>query len=98
MSKNVIKQMKKIIFINLNFVVWCVKTFNSTKSSWLIILPISVMIASCSNFEPDARADDQLLDGPIDGLTNEQNRRFLAGDVAFNDEVLRRQQGWVLYL
>lgn len=31
--------------------------------------------------------DDQLLDGPIEGLTNEERTLFLAGDIAFNDEI-----------
>lgn len=93
MSKNVIKQMKKIIFTNLNFVGGYAKKFIVAKSSSLLILPISVMAVSCSNFEPDAQANDQLLDGPIEGLTNEQNRRFLAGDIAFNDEVFTSATG-----
>lgn len=51
-------------------------------------LMIGVAIAvSCSKIEPIPRSDDSLLDGPIAGLTYEQNRQFLAGDVAFNDEV-----------
>ncbi len=44
------------------------------------------LIQACSKLEPSASADDQLLDGPVDGLTYEQNRQFLAGDIAFNDE------------
>ncbi|MES2731423.1 MAG: di-heme oxidoredictase family protein [Bacteroidota bacterium] len=37
--------------------------------------------------------EDQLLDGPLEGLNYDQNRRFLAGDVAFNDEVFTVQKG-----
>ncbi len=34
-----------------------------------------------------------LLDGPTDGLTNEEHRQFLAGDIAFNDEVFTSSTG-----
>src|SRR5690606_12191653 len=50
-------------------------------------------LVSCSNFEPEAIPDDSILDGPVSGLTYEQNRRFLSGDVAFNDEVFTSQTG-----
>jgi CxxC motif-containing protein (DUF1111 family) len=42
---------------------------------------------------PKAEADDKLLDGPVDGLTPEQNKRFLRGDVAFNDEIFTTETG-----
>lgn len=42
---------------------------------------------------PDAAADDEILDGPIEGLTSEQNRIFLRGDVAFNDEIFTANNG-----
>lgn len=48
---------------------------------------------ACSKLEPSAPADDELLDGPIDGLTFSENRQFLLGDVAFNDEVFTSQTG-----
>ena len=49
--------------------------------------------ASCKKLGPPALADDQLLDGPIDGLTGEQHQIFLRGDVAFNDEVFTAEKG-----
>ena len=42
---------------------------------------------------PDAPADDQILDGPVEGLTYEQRRVFLRGDVAFNDEIFSVNNG-----
>ena len=48
---------------------------------------------SCSKVMPGAPDDDQILDGPIAGLTGEQNRMFLSGDVAFNDEVFTKESG-----
>jgi CxxC motif-containing protein (DUF1111 family) len=48
---------------------------------------------SCSKVMPGAPDDDQILDGPLEGLTGEQNRMFLRGDVAFNDEVFTKESG-----
>jgi CxxC motif-containing protein (DUF1111 family) len=65
------------------------------KHCLLIILFITAIaaLASCEKLLPQAQDDDQLLDGPIDGLTPEQNKRFLKGDVAFNDEIFTSETG-----
>lgn len=42
---------------------------------------------------PPTTAENELLDGPIEGLTGEQNLHFLNGDVAFNDEVFTPATG-----
>lgn len=52
-----------------------------------------VAVFSCENFEPDAPLDHELLDGPVPGLTESENIRFLRGDVAFNDEVFTPAKG-----
>ena len=57
-----------------------------------IVVTIAAMQA-CSKLQPGAPADDELLDGPAEGLTYEQGRQFLAGDVAFNDEIFTSQNG-----
>lgn len=60
----------------------------------LIALLISVsLLPRCSKLEPKAPPDDELLDGPVEGLTYEENQRFLAGDVAFNDEIFAEHNG-----
>eukprot|EP01035_Chromulina_nebulosa_P040293 gene40293-54487_t len=66
-----------------------------TKSSFVIatILAGLTIAQACTKLQPSARADDALLDGPVEGLTNEQHRQFLAGDVAFNDEIFTSQSG-----
>ena len=48
---------------------------------------------SCSKLLPGIPDDDQILDGPLEGLTTEQKKMFLKGDVAFNDEVFTSQTG-----
>lgn len=42
---------------------------------------------------PEAPADDQLLDGPVAGLSAAEQARFLAGDIAFNDEIFTSATG-----
>lgn len=59
----------------------------------LFFLAAIAVLASCEKLVPKAVADDQLLDGPIDGLTPEQNRQFLRGDIAFNDEIFVNETG-----
>jgi len=47
----------------------------------------------CQKLLPKTPADDTILDGPVEGLTNEQNAIFLRGDIAFNDDVFTSQSG-----
>src|SRR3954471_17759308 len=57
-----------------------------------LIFFVSVYV-SCSKILPGLPDDDEILDGPIEGLTSEQNRMFLRGDVAFNDEIFNEAKG-----
>lgn len=60
----------------------------------IAVIVISIaFVQSCSKLSPTAPAEDKILDGPIDGLNYEQNQRFLAGDIAFNDEIFTTQKG-----
>lgn len=52
-----------------------------------------ITLLSCEKFEPSALAEEDLLDGPIEGLTRPQSAQFLAGDIAFNDEVFTSETG-----
>jgi CxxC motif-containing protein (DUF1111 family) len=47
---------------------------------------------SCEPTFTDIPADDEVLDGPIDGLSHEESARFLKGDFAFS-EVFTRETG-----
>jgi CxxC motif-containing protein (DUF1111 family) len=47
----------------------------------------------CQRLLPKVPADDSILDGPVEGLTNEQNAIFLRGDIAFNDDVFTAETG-----
>jgi CxxC motif-containing protein (DUF1111 family) len=69
---------------------------SSLKKHCIVVIGLIVIIAivqSCSKLAPGARQDDELLDGPVEGLSYEQNRRFMAGDIAFNDEIFTSQKG-----
>lgn len=59
----------------------------------ILVVAIMVAIQACSKLGPAVPADNELLDGPTEGLTHDEGRRFLAGDVAFNDEIFTPQNG-----
>lgn len=65
------------------------------KRSWylVVLLSIPVFMPGCEELIPSAPADDTLLDGPVEGLSDEENRRFLRGDVAFNDDIFTAETG-----
>jgi CxxC motif-containing protein (DUF1111 family) len=48
---------------------------------------------ACERIIPPAPAENELLDGPIAGLTHAEQAQFLAGDIAFNDEIFTAETG-----
>jgi len=48
---------------------------------------------SCTKIMPPAPANEEVLDGSLDGLSSDETARFLNGDVAFNNEVFTPQTG-----
>src|SRR5690554_4376974 len=69
--------------------------FNNTKLYIVLFAIISFagLLYACDKFEPKEPKEEDLLDGPIEGLTYAENARFLAGDIAFNDEVFTVEKG-----
>jgi CxxC motif-containing protein (DUF1111 family) len=59
----------------------------------LIAAGVMFLVSACEHFEPAAPNDHDLLDGPIEGLSESENIRFLRGDVAFNDEIFTADAG-----
>lgn len=62
----------------------------------IVLVIISCLIGlgtACEKIIPGSPAEDGLLDGPINGLTPEQNRIFLRGDIAFNDDIFTSANG-----
>jgi CxxC motif-containing protein (DUF1111 family) len=52
-----------------------------------------IMVLSCEEFEPSAPLDNEILDGPIEGLSYSENLRFQRGDIAFNNEIFTKESG-----
>ncbi len=52
-----------------------------------------VLVISCEEIIPAAPAENELLDGPTEGLSHSEQRQFLDGDIAFNDEVFSVENG-----
>jgi len=66
------------------------------KRKYVVLLLIVCFIAAgiaCQKILPKAPADDEILDGPIEGLTTEQLAQFIRGDVGFNDEIFTSTTG-----
>ncbi len=59
----------------------------------IIFFGMLTVVIACNKVLPGAAPDDELLDGPVAGLTGEQNQVFLRGDIAFNDEVFTPATG-----
>lgn len=51
------------------------------------------ILVSCEKFEPAAPLEEELLDGPMEGLTHAQSAQFISGDQAFNDELFHSGNG-----
>lgn len=60
--------------------------------AFLLALPLCVLLAGCDGLLPSAPADDEVLDGPIDGLSGPQLATFAEGDEEFN-RVFSAQDG-----
>ncbi|WP_144605497.1 di-heme oxidoredictase family protein [Algoriphagus algorifonticola] len=57
-----------------------------------ICLMVAIMV-SCEKILPPEPAEYEILDGPVEGLSNQQSAQFLKGDIAFNDEIFTAQTG-----
>ena len=56
-------------------------------------LAATAFILSCEEIIPAAPGNAELLDGPLEGLTYAEQKQFLAGDIAFNDEIFTSSNG-----
>ena len=54
----------------------------SNNKLLLVLFSIAIALAACETFEPKAPEENELLDGPIEGLSFEESKRFLDGDIA----------------
>lgn len=58
-----------------------------------LIIGLVLLVISCSKLQPAAPAQDQILDGPVDGLTFAQNAQHSRGDKAFTNEIFTKKTG-----
>lgn len=56
-------------------------------------LLLVLLASSCEKIMPAAPAEDEILDGPVSGLSGAEHARFLQGDIAFNDDVFTAETG-----
>ncbi len=63
------------------------------RSKILQYLFVWLAIAACEEFLLEPPVENELLDGPIAGLSTSQQQVFLAGDIAFNDEIFGPESG-----
>lgn len=59
----------------------------------LFLAGLLALELGCEKTFPSAPEDATLLDGPVEGLSNDQARQFLAGDKAFNAEIFTAATG-----
>jgi len=62
----------------------------------LVICAIIALVSaaiSCEKFLPQAPEDDEILDGPVEGLSPAEKDIFLRGDRAFNDDIFTTENG-----
>lgn len=65
------------------------------KTSMILgcIISAILLVQACQKLEPGEPQEEDLLDGPIDGLSYAETQRFLDGDKTFNDEVFTIEKG-----
>ncbi|MEQ8685033.1 MAG: di-heme oxidoredictase family protein [Imperialibacter sp.] len=63
-----------------------------TKSLCFLCL-LCLALSGCQGIIPEAPEENTLLDGPVEGLSNSERKRFLNGDFAFNAEVFSSANG-----
>lgn len=52
-----------------------------------------LVIIGCKKIMPLSPLEDEILDGPVEGLTTAETQQFLRGDIAFNNDVFTPQTG-----
>jgi len=58
-----------------------------------LIIALIALGVSCEKFLPEVPANNEILDGPVDGLSSAEKALFLRGDKAFNDDIFTTENG-----
>lgn len=67
--------------------------FSNRFGLFVGIFGLLLMNISCEKTLPVVPIENELLDGPVSGLSKAEQQLFLAGDVAFNDDVFTIEKG-----
>lgn len=59
----------------------------------LFLILLGCLAMACEQILPELPVENEILDGPINGLRTNEQAQFLAGDVAFNEEVFTATSG-----
>ena len=59
----------------------------------LFLIILIVQLSSCKKIMPQKPKEDEVLDGPMEGLTQAEKLQFIKGDEAFNDDIFTPQNG-----
>lgn len=59
----------------------------------LVAVFMLLIVLGCKKIMPPQPKDDELLDGPVEGLTSQEKLHFLNGDRAFNGDIFTPQNG-----
>jgi CxxC motif-containing protein (DUF1111 family) len=64
------------------------------KFKYILGLVVACLLTvSCEVFEPAAPEENEILDGPVEGLSNAEMAIFIRGDVGFNDQIFTSATG-----
>lgn len=59
----------------------------------IFLMAYLVFSSGCEQIIPPLPSDNEILDGPVDGLTTEEQAVFLRGDIAFNEVIFTPATG-----
>jgi len=59
----------------------------------LFCIGLLLIAIACKKIAPQALKEEDLLDGPIEGLSLEERQRFIRGDAAFNKDIFTQENG-----
>lgn len=65
----------------------------TTIRACMLIMGFASLLAACEKIIPVLPGENELLDGPVEGLSYAEQHQFLEGDIAFNDEVFTAETG-----
>src|SRR5699024_10121111 len=57
------------------------------------LIVLLLMMVGCEVFAPKELEEYELLDGPLEGLTYAETKRFVAGDAAFDNQIFTAETG-----